>query len=232
MFSTQGPGKTQKLQVLFEDWLDAEEDWGHSKLVLQMKQQHTMGRRGSRQWLTRMQIEEKYRSAMVAADIIAQKEAMDEPARSAAVRDHPDTPLPEMKQYLVFDAESEYDQEDTVLESLFKVPDGGKGSSSDRKGSKRRRSSSSSSSEDSQSDESESSSDKKKSKKSKKDKKSKKNKDKKKKKSKGKKGKKTKEERQKEKKKLEEKEAKEQERQTEKAHQKSRQEAKKVRVSI
>ena len=120
-----GPGKSQKLAVMFEDWCGSEEDWGKSKLVLQMRQVNTVGRKGSRKWMCRHEIVDKYKSEVIADEIISQKMSMDETARASVVRDHPDSPMEELRQYLVFDAESEYDQSDTVLESLFSVTDRG-----------------------------------------------------------------------------------------------------------
>ena len=192
-----------------------------------MRQVNTIGRRGSRKWMIRSEIVAKYQSEAIADEIIAGKMAMDEASRSAVVRDHPDTPT--LQQYLVFDAESEYDQSDTILESLFSVTDSeGRGRERKKDGKRRRSSSSSSASTtDTSSDSDSGSSDKKKKKKKgKKGKKSKKSK-------KGKKaGKKTKEQKEKEKIKKQEKELKDQERESEKINQKARAEAKKARDSI
>ena len=104
---------------MFEDWCESEEQWGKSKLVLQMRQVNTIGRRGSRKWMCRTELVQKYQSESIADEIISQKLSMDEKTRSLCVREHPDTPLEELRQYLVFDAEAEYDSEDTILESLL-----------------------------------------------------------------------------------------------------------------
>ena len=48
-----GPGKSQKLAVMFEDWCGSEERWEKSKLVIQMRQVNKVGRRGSRKWMCR-----------------------------------------------------------------------------------------------------------------------------------------------------------------------------------
>ena len=85
-----GPGKSQKLAVMFEDWCGSEEDWGKSKLVLQMRQVNTVGRKGSRKWMCRHEIVDKYKSEVIADEIISQKMSMDETARASVVRDHPD----------------------------------------------------------------------------------------------------------------------------------------------
>ena len=212
---------------MFEDWLEAGQRWDQSKLVIQMRQVKTHGRRGSRKWMVRSELVLKYSSESLADEIIACKENLDDTARAACVRPHPDCPTnPDLTQYLVFDAESEYDQSDTVLESLFSAS-----STCDRKkGNKRKRSSSSASSEsssDSSSTSSGSSSDdkkkkKKKGKKSKKDKKGKKSK-------KGDKKKKSKADKEKAKQKQAEKDAKEKAKDAEKKKQKTRQDAKKAR---
>ena len=222
-----GPGKSQKLAVMFEDWCGSEEDWGKSKLVLQMRQVNTVGRKGSRKWMCRHEIVDKYKSEVIADEIISQKMSMDETARASVVRDHPDSPMEELRQYLVFDAESEYDQSDTVLESLFSVTDRG-GHGRGKKNRKRCRSSSSTASTtETSSESSDSDSEDKKKKKSKKSKSKKSKKSKKGKKS-GKKTKKTKAQKEKDKQKQEEKERKEHERELEKKDQKVRQDAKKA----
>lgn len=215
--ATQGPGKTQKLQVLFGDWLESEECWEKSKLVIQMRHVHTVGRRGSRKWMIKQEIVEKYKSEDIADDIIAQKMSLDESIKSTCVRQHPDSNHPDMVQFLVFDAEAEYDQSDTILDSLFSVRDGGS-----KDDGKKRKKKSSSSSDSSSSEESSDSKDKKK--KKKKSKKSKKNK-------KGKKSKKKSEEqKEREKEKEREKDAKDMERKAEKEKNATRQAAKKVRA--
>ena len=223
-----GPGKSQKLAVMFEDWCGSEECWEKSELVIQMRQVNKVGRRGSRKWMCRHEIVDKYQSESIADEIISQKMAMDETARAAVVRDHPDTPMEELRQYLVFDAESEYDQSDTILESLFSVSDGG-GNGRGKKSKKRGRSSSSSTTSTTDTSESsDSDSDDKKKKKSKKSKKSKTSKKNKKGKKDGKKAKKTKAQKEKDKQKQAEKDKKEQEREVEKKDQKVRQDSKKA----
>lgn len=131
--------------------------------MLQYKSVKTTGKRGSRVWMIRSQIEEKYKSAKLANEIIASKEALDEKSKALCVRDHPDlqTPDPAWRQYLVFDAETEYDSEDTVLTTLM-----GATLKTEKKSKKRKHdSSSNSSSSQSDSESSDSSSDKKKKKK-------------------------------------------------------------------
>ncbi|CAL1159249.1 unnamed protein product [Cladocopium goreaui] len=134
-----GPGKSQKLAVMFEDWCGSEEKWEKSKLVIQMRQVNKVGRKGSRKWMCRHEIVDKYQSESIADEIISQKMAMDETARAAVVRDHPDTPMDELRQYLVFDAESEYDQSDTILESLFSKSKKSKKSKKDKKAGKNKK---------------------------------------------------------------------------------------------
>ena len=208
----QGGNKSQKLAVLFEDWLEAEEKWSSSKLVLQYKSVKTTGKRGSRVWMIRSQIEEKYKSEKLANEIIESKEGLDEKSKALCVRDHPDlaTPDPAWRQYLVFDAETEYDSEDTVLTSLMGVT-----LKSESKSSKKRKNDSSSSSDSSasESESTDSSSDKKK----KKNKKASKNK-------KGKKDKETSKKNKKAKKESKEKKAEKEKKE------KEREEAKKVQV--
>eukprot|EP00435_Cladocopium_sp_Y103_P066067 s13_g28.t1 len=222
--------KSQKMQVLFEQWLSASEDWSASTLVLSMRHSHTHTKRGSRRWMTRADLLAKYHGDESIVDEIIREKESDAVTKTQSCRAHPDAPNnPKLKQFLCYDEETEADSEDTVLNSLFECIDSGKNKKKDKK--KRKRSTSSSSSSSSSSSEEESSSDsgeKKKSKK-KKGKKAKKEK-----KAKGGKGKSKKEkkkgkaDKEKEKEKREKQEQKDKERAAEKEDQENRSKAKKV----
>ena len=51
-----GPKKAQKMQVLFEQWLSAGEDWSKSKLVQSMQSKESFQKRGARRWFTRQEL--------------------------------------------------------------------------------------------------------------------------------------------------------------------------------
>lgn len=175
-----GEGKKQKMQVLFEEWLSSNEDWTSSKLFQSMRYSKSFKKRGARKWYTRDQLTEKYHNDSAIADAIICEKEKDPAIAAVCVRPHPDCPdVPSMRQFLCFDEETEADEEDTVVSSLFECVAAGK-RSRDKSKKKRKRSSSSSSQSDSgtesDDDEQSSSSSKKKGKKGKKSKKDKKGK--------------------------------------------------------
>ena len=222
-----GERKSQKMQVLFEQWLSANEDWSESTLVMSMRHSHTHTKRGSRRWMTRAELMEKYKDESVVDEIIGEKER-DSGTKIHCCRAHPDAPNnPKLKQFLCYDEETEVDSEDVVLSSLFECKDSGKSKKDKRKRSTSSSSSSSSSSASQESSDSDSGE--KKSKKKKKSKKSKKGKKGKSSKNKGKKDKKkSKAEKEKDKERRDKKELKEKERAAEKENQDHRSKAKKV----
>lgn len=159
-----GPKKAQKMQVLFEQWLSAGEDWSKSKLVQSMQSKKSFQKRGARRWFTRQELALKYKDAQgsanynVADEIIKEKKK-DPTSAEQCVRKHPDAPEVEsLTQYLCFDEEVESDQQDVVLTSLFQgVADAGRNRKS--KKDKKRKKDSSSDSSPSSDEESDSSSD-------------------------------------------------------------------------
>lgn len=223
-----GERKSQKMQVLFEQWLSANEDWSESTLVMSMRHSHTHTKRGSRRWMTRAELMEKYKDESVVDEIIGEKER-DSGTKIHCCRAHPDAPNnPKLKQFLCYDEETEADSEDVVLSSLFECKDSGK-SKKDKKRKRSTSSSSSSSSSSASQESSDSDSGEKKSKKKKKSKKSKKGKKGKSSKNKGKKDKKkSKAEKLKDKERRDKQELKDKERAAEKEDQDNRSKAKKV----
>lgn len=230
------------MAVLFESWLTSKEEWKSSSLVMSMRQTKSWKRKGARKWLLKSELLVKYQGNEAIVDEIISGKLADEAVRKVCVRRHPDlVHAPEdtedNMQYLVFDEAGEVEEDDLVMQSLFKCSDSGKGGS--KKSKKRDRSESSSSGSDSDSDESSkdssssSSGKKKKGKKDKKGKKKSEKKMKKKKKQTGKKGKKLSKEEKEQKKAAEEekktaKEQKEKEKKEEKEKDEARKNAKKA----
>ncbi|CAL1153151.1 unnamed protein product [Cladocopium goreaui] len=165
---------SDRLQVLFEQYVTCGGHWAESSIYLQMKIERRLRKTGSRRWLTCHEIAIKYGSQDAAEKIVAAKEADAETA-ATHIRPHPDAPhITDMKQYLVWDADSIEDTTDEVTSNLFAAVDRDreqktqskdkkkKGKNSKKKKSKKKKSSSSSSSKSessSSSDGSESSSD-------------------------------------------------------------------------
>ena len=114
-----GDDKSEKLQILFEEWAGSKESWKQSELVLQMRSRHSHKMRGARRWITEREISNKYGSDEIASDIVNRK-LNDEQLRKTQVRDHPDLPgRADMRQYLVWDESVESEEHDEVVESLF-----------------------------------------------------------------------------------------------------------------
>ena len=78
-----------KLQVLLEQWAAADGIWTQSDFYLQIKQKKKNRQYGSRVWLTRGELVQKYGSTAIAEQIIAAKVHDEEVARTQ-VRSHPD----------------------------------------------------------------------------------------------------------------------------------------------
>ena len=144
------------MQVLFEQWLSANEDWSSSTLVLSMRSSQGFSKRGSRRWMTRDEIASKYNGCYETADEIISEKVKNATNRAQCVRAHPDLPAnKKMEQYLCYDESTETDSEDTVVSSLFECRDEGKGKSHSKKSKRKRSSSTSDSSDDTSESESE-----------------------------------------------------------------------------
>ena len=113
------------MQVLFEQWLSSGEDWKRSKLIQSMQRKESFHKRGARRWFTRQELALKYKNAQGAADYnvadeIIKEKQKDSLSADQCIRKHPDAPEVEsLTQYLCFDEETESDQTDVVLTSLF-----------------------------------------------------------------------------------------------------------------
>lgn len=157
----EGSNKSEKLQLMFEDWCQSNEDWHQSSFLLRIRTTHSNKVKGARRWLTEQAIAEKYKSAEIAKEIVAAKLNC-EVMRKTSVRPHPDMPhRKDLQLYLCWDESFETSEVDTVVESLFEQRSTSKDSKGDkkRKKSKRRSSSSSNSSYSSDASTSSSSSD-------------------------------------------------------------------------
>ena len=148
------------MQVLYENWLSADENWNKSKLVVSLQQSSKLSTFGCRKWFTRQDLIDKYKSPEIATEIIQEKLALEESVRKTVVRAHPDAPNNlQLQQYLCFDEDGESEQHDSVLSSLFKAVSKtkkGKKDKKDKDKDKKKRKRSSSSSSDSSGSESES----------------------------------------------------------------------------
>ena len=157
----EGSNKSEKLQLMFEDWCQSNEDWNQSSFLLRIRTTHSNKVKGARRWLTEQAIAEKYKSAEIAKEIVAAKLNC-EVMRKNSVRPHPDMPhRKDLQLYLCWDESFETSEVDTVVESLFEQRSTSKDSKGEkkRKKSKRRSSSSSNSSYSSDASTSSSSSD-------------------------------------------------------------------------
>ena len=82
---------SEKLQVLFEQWMSCDGHWSESSLYQQLKVSHTHRRRGARKWLTETELAVKYNSENIANKIVMSK-LTDPEVKKLQVRDHPDAP--------------------------------------------------------------------------------------------------------------------------------------------
>lgn len=90
---THGAGSpgSDRLQVLFEQYVTCGGHWAESSIYLQMKIERRLRKTGSRRWLTCHEIAIKYGSQDAAEKIVAAKEADAETA-ATHIRPHPDAP--------------------------------------------------------------------------------------------------------------------------------------------
>ena len=163
------------MQVLYESWLSAEEEWSSSKLVVTLRNSSKLSSFGCRKWFTRADLLAKYNNDEdIVTEIIHEKEKVPEAIRKSLVRPHPDAPLnKQLTQYLCFHEDGESEEHDSVLSSLFSAVSKKK-TKKDKKDKRKKRKRSTSSSSTSTRSESESSGSSSNDKKKKKKKKSKK----------------------------------------------------------
>ena len=81
---------SDKLQVLYEQWLSCDGHWTESAIYQQLKTSSRHRKKGARKWLTEAELALKYGSAVVAAKITLHKRS--EPECKDQVREHKDCP--------------------------------------------------------------------------------------------------------------------------------------------
>ncbi|CAK9109543.1 Uncharacterized protein SCF082_LOCUS50913 [Durusdinium trenchii] len=114
--------KTQKLQVLYEQWIGATEKWSASQLVVRMRNRKLSKKVGGRRFMTEREIIQRY-GEEVAADIIANKESKHkEDPEAGLVKAHPESE--KLKLYLCWDQEYEQEEEDNLIEMMYEDFDG------------------------------------------------------------------------------------------------------------
>ena len=90
LYQQPSPG-SEKLQVLFEQWMICDGHWSESTFYQQLKVSHLHRRRGARKWLTQSELAAKYNSINIAQKIVTAK-LRDPELRKTQVRDHKDAP--------------------------------------------------------------------------------------------------------------------------------------------
>lgn len=83
------PG-SDKIAILFDQWLTCEGHWRQSSLFLQLKTEKRFRKRGARKWLTESELAMRYGSTDMARKIVQAK--LDDPDMQSHVRPHPDCP--------------------------------------------------------------------------------------------------------------------------------------------
>ena len=82
---------TEKLNLLLDEWISCAGEWKKSTLYKRFMERSTTSSHGARVWLTKAQIEAKYKSAAIAESIVRAK--LDDPeARETSTKAHPDCP--------------------------------------------------------------------------------------------------------------------------------------------
>ena len=117
------PSDSEKNSVMFEAWLNCGGNWKQSQLYINCKTKNTSKRKGVRKWMLRKDIEAKFGEEN--AEAIVLRKLGDEKLRETEVKKHPDLPdSVDMMQFLIFDSEEEIEQEEEVMEMLYKLAEG------------------------------------------------------------------------------------------------------------
>ncbi|CAE7597865.1 unnamed protein product, partial [Symbiodinium sp. CCMP2456] len=120
-----------KNSVLFEAWLNCGGNWEKSQLYINCKTKNSSKKKGVRRWMFRNEIATKFGAENVEPIIL--RKLNDEKLCATEVKRHPDLPDSiDLMQFLIFDSEVEIDQEEEVMEMLYKLAEadvkkGGKG---------------------------------------------------------------------------------------------------------
>ncbi|CAL1127245.1 unnamed protein product [Cladocopium goreaui] len=114
---------SERISILYEQWIECAGHWSESSLLQQLRYEKRHRRIGARKWLTYAELVIKYGNSDCARKICESKRRDPEVAKEQ-IRPHPDCPGDrEMDQYLVWDQDSEEDQEDHVTSTLFEAVD-------------------------------------------------------------------------------------------------------------
>ena len=84
-------GGSDRLQVLFEQWVQCAGHWTQSSLLTELQQTSRFRKRGARKWLTTYELTMKFGSSEAAEQLKACKEGDAELCKTH-VRFHPDAP--------------------------------------------------------------------------------------------------------------------------------------------
>ena len=74
-----------------DEWISCAGEWKKSSLYKRFKERSTTSQHGARVWLTKGQIQEKYKSAAV-AEAICRAKLEDPDAKQVNTKEHPDCP--------------------------------------------------------------------------------------------------------------------------------------------
>ena len=108
------------MSMLYEDWLDASENWRNAKIFLQVTSREKNKKLGVREWLTRQEIEAKY--GVDGAEAIIRRKLGEEELRRTEVRMHPDAPECEaLMQFLILNMDKEVDSSETCVSRLYQA---------------------------------------------------------------------------------------------------------------
>ena len=99
-FAQQPIPGSERLQVLFEQWVSCAGHWRESSLYHQLRVTSKHRKRGARKWLTVSELSLKYGSMEVAQKIAHAKET-DEKVKDSQVRPHPDCADPSLIYFLL-----------------------------------------------------------------------------------------------------------------------------------
>ena len=114
--TASGDEKSQKLQVLYEQWNLAEENWNNSQLVVRMRQSERTRKVGGRRWMTRQMIHERYGEEL-AQDIMQSKNKQDPERKGVMVKPHPD--IDKESLFLCWDESFESTENDELIELMY-----------------------------------------------------------------------------------------------------------------
>ena len=108
------------MTALYESWNEAGGDWTKSKIYLEARNTNSKKKTGRRVWLTKAEMEAKFGIQGCEA-IIATKEG-DATLKSSQVRPHPEAPTClALTQYFCLDMDAETEEEEEVINRLFKA---------------------------------------------------------------------------------------------------------------